>query len=49
MGEERIAEEDKWMLEVNTTQLRDSTPEEQHSSGCMQLRQPGKPVPALWS
>ena len=29
MGEEAITEEDKWMLEVDTTVLRDSTLEEQ--------------------
>ena len=29
MGEEAISEEDKWMLEVDTTELRDSTLEEQ--------------------
>ena len=29
MGEEAIAEEDKWMLKVDTTQLRDSTLKEQ--------------------
>ena len=29
MGEDAISEEDKWMLEVDTTKLRDSTLEEQ--------------------
>ena len=30
MGEEAISEEDKWMLEVDTIELRDSSLEEQY-------------------
>ena len=50
MGEDAFAEEDKWMLEVDITQVRDSSLERSSSSDCcMQWRQPNRLAPALWS
>ena len=50
MGEDAFAEEDKWMLEVDITQVRDSSLERSNSSDCcMQWRQPNRLAPALWS